>query len=271
MPLLVAIIYEGGWFLGVFLALAAALGASEYFVLRKGVGKGLVWIGITLSGALPLIAVLYPTYQEFAKIGFGLLVLGSVISLVMVMWLRWPQGHPIESAAVTIMGVVYTGGTLSFWIFLRALPEEILGTVNPLAGTVFLAFPIWVTWIGDCFAYVLGSAWGKRKLIVLVSPNKTVLGALGGLLGSVLGGLSYNYYLFGGMMEFSFSREMIFVTSVLIALAGQLGDLAESVMKRQAGVKDSSKLIPGHGGVLDRMDGLFFTVPMTYFIILVYL
>jgi len=268
IPIMVLVIYVGGWLLGAFMALAAALAAYEYFLLRKNTTKGLSGLGVTLSAALPLIAMLYPTYHEFVQLGFGLVLFGSVTSLIMVMWHRWPEGSPIESAAVTIMGVLYTGGTLSFWVFLRALPEEAMIADSALAGTVLLLFPIWVTWVGDCFAYVLGSRWGKKKLIVTVSPNKTVVGAVGGVAGSVLGGLAYNHYLLGEMAEISLSGEMVVLVSTLVAVVGQLGDLSESVMKRQGGVKDSSNLIPGHGGVLDRMDGLFFTVPTTYFILL---
>ncbi|MEO2159352.1 MAG: phosphatidate cytidylyltransferase, partial [bacterium] len=265
IPIMVLVIYVGGWLLGAFMALVAALAAYEYFLLRKNTTKGLSGLGVTLSAALPLIAMLYPTYNEFVQLGFGLVLFGSVTSLIMVIWRRWPEGSPIESAAVTMMGVLYTGGTLSFWVFLRALPEEAMIADSALAGTALLLFPIWVTWVGDCFAYVLGSRWGKKKLIVTVSPNKTVVGAVGGVAGSVLGGLAYNHYLLGEMTEISLSGEMVVLVSTLIAVVGQLGDLSESVMKRQSGVKDSSNLIPGHGGVLDRMDSLFFTVPTTYF------
>ncbi len=268
IPIMVLVIYVGGWLLGAFMALVAALAAYEYFLLRKNTTKGLSGLGVTLSAALPLIAMLYPTYNEFVQLGFGLVLFGSVTSLIMVMWRRWPEGSPIESAAVTMMGVLYTGGTLSFWVFLRALPEEAMIADSALAGTALLLFPIWVTWVGDCFAYVLGSRWGKKKLIVTVSPNKTVVGAVGGVAGSVLGGLAYNHCLLGEMAEISLSGEMVVLVSILIAVVGQLGDLSESIMKRQGGVKDSSNLIPGHGGVLDRMDSLFFTVPMTYFILL---
>ena len=83
-----------------------------------------------------------------------------------------------------------------------------------------------------------------------------------------MGGLLYNKYVLSEMAGIFLSEEMVVFVAILIAVVGQLGDLSESVMKRQGGVKDSSNLIPGHGGILDRMDGLFFTVPMTYFILL---
>ncbi|MDE0806197.1 MAG: phosphatidate cytidylyltransferase [Longimicrobiales bacterium] len=268
IPIIAVVIYTGGWLLGALMALTSGLGAYEYFQFREKGTKGLSVWGVMLSAALPLIAVLYPTYHEFVQLAFALVIFGTMVSLIMVMWCRWPEGSPIESAAVTMMGVLYIGGTLSFWIFLRAFPEEVMSSDSALPGTILLIFPIWVTWIGDCFAYVLGSRWGKKKLAATVSPNKTVVGAVGGVAGSILGGLTYNHYLLSEMTGFAFSKETVFLVCVLIAVAGQLGDLSESVMKRQVEIKDSSNLIPGHGGVLDRMDGLFFTVPMTYFILL---
>ena len=253
------------------MSLAAILAAQEYFSLRKNDAQGLKLPGVILAGLLPLVAVQHPTYQEFAGIAFGLVLFGSIVFLILVMWSQWPQGTPIESAAVAIMGVLYTGGTLSFWNLLRAFPEEMLNLSDPLSGTLLLIFPIWTTWIGDCLAYLVGSRWGRKKLIVEVSPNKTIVGSLGGLAGSIIGGIGYNHYLLREMTEIHFPLEMILVFSCLVALIGQLGDLSESVMKRQAGIKDSSGLIPGHGGVLDRLDGLFFTIPMTYFIFLLYI
>lgn len=268
IPIITLVIYEGGWLLGSLMALASALAAHEYFSLGKSGTQGMSALGVTLSAALPLIAVLYPTYHGFVNLAFALVLFGSITSLIAVMWYRWPEGSPIESAAVTVMGVLYTGGTLSFWIFLRAFPGEVMLEDNALAGTVLLIFPIWITWIGDCFAYVFGSRWGKKKLLVAVSPKKTVVGAFAGITGSVLGGLLYNKYVLSEMAGIFLSEEMVVFVAILIAVVGQLGDLSESVMKRQGGVKDSSNLIPGHGGILDRMDGLFFTVPMTYFILL---
>ena len=257
--------------LGTVVSLTAMFAAYEYLSFKEHYSRDLKHLGVLLAGLLPLVAVIKPTYQEFAGPAFAIVLFASIVSLILVMKLQWPQGFPIESAAVTVMCVLYTGGTLSFWIFLRAFPEEMFTSHNSLTGTFLLVFPIWITWAGDSVAYVVGSLWGRKKLLVEVSPNKTVLGAFGGILGSVIAGIVYNHYLLHELTEVYLSTEMVVVTSGLLALIGQLGDLSESVMKRQAKVKDSSSLIPGHGGVLDRMDGLFFTVPVTYFIFLFYL
>ena len=122
--------------------------------------------------------------------------------------------------------------------------------------------------MGDTFAYGVGSRWGRAKLIETVSPNKTVVGAVAGLLGSVLAGGIYARLWLSEVPGFALSWPVGAALSVPIAIAGQVGDLAESVIKRDAGVKDSSHLMPGHGGVLDRLDAIFFTVPLTYALLL---
>ena len=166
------------------------------------------------------------------------------------------------------MGALYTGGALSFWVLLRALPEHISNGATASHGAALLIFPIWVTWLGDTFAYGCGSRWGRAKLIEEVSPNKTLVGAIGGLAGSVLAGGIFARLWLSDVPEFALSWPVGAALSVPIAVVGQVGDLAESVIKRDAGVKDSGHLLPGHGGVLDRLDALFFTVPLTYALLL---
>ena len=268
IPLAVFIIYRGAWPLGVLLAVVGALGAREFYALKPDETLAFVWLGVALAGALPLIAVIHCDYHTFAQVAFALVLGTALLALALSIWLRWPAGHPLDAAARTIMGALYTGGALSFWVLLRALPEQSSAGATAFHGAALLIFPIWVTWFGDTFAYGFGSRWGRAKLIEAVSPNKTVVGAIGGLLGSVLAGGVFARLWLSGVPEFALSWPVGAALSLPIAIAGQVGDLAESVIKRHAGVKDSSRLLPGHGGVLDRLDALFFTVPLTYALLL---
>lgn len=117
------------------------------------------------------------------------------------------------------------------------------------------------TWASDTFAYFVGRAIGKHKLAPLLSPKKTVEGAVGGLLGAVLIG-----YLFGTFNP-QLNMTAVILLGVLIGIASLMGDLVESAFKRQAKVKDSSQIIPGHGGVLDRFDSLLLTAPLVYYVV----
>ncbi len=270
IPVAVMIIYWGGWFLGIMIAAVAGLSAGEYYSLAAAKGaKPLRWVGIPLAMLLPVLATVHPTYHDFSQVAFTVVLVASMLAVALVLWLRWPDGQPLTAAATTIGGALYTGGTLSFWILLRALPEQSSAAATAFDGAVLLIFPIWVTWLGDSFAYGLGTRFGKTKLIESVSPKKTILGSLGGLGGSVAVGALYSWLWLSGVPVFGLSLLGAAGVSALISPIGQIGDLAESVIKREAGVKDSSSLLPGHGGALDRLDALFFTVPFTYALLIV--
>ncbi len=265
IPLLVMMIYWGGWYLGALVATVSGLSAREYYVLARTQGSEPIrWLGVSVAVLLPLVATAHPTYHDFAAVAFGVLVLATLLTLALVLWRRWPEGRPLTAAALTIGGAVYTGGTLSFWILLRALPEQSSAAATAYHGAVLLIFPIWVTWLGDSFAYGLGKRYGKSKLIEAVSPKKTVVGAVAGLGGAALVGALYAWLWLSEVPVYGLSMAGAAGVSLLIAPVGQIGDLAESVIKREAGVKDSSNLLPGHGGMLDRLDALYFTVPFTY-------
>ncbi|MCG8403027.1 MAG: phosphatidate cytidylyltransferase, partial [Firmicutes bacterium] len=124
---------------------------------------------------------------------------------------------------------------------------------------IWLIFLLVCTWSSDTGAYLVGRKWGKRKMAPSLSPGKTVEGAAGGVLGSLL----------AAALVAVFYRELpelpVLVLGVLVGVAAQVGDLMESALKRQAGVKDSGRLIPGHGGILDRFDSMLFTAPLVYY------
>jgi phosphatidate cytidylyltransferase len=144
-------------------------------------------------------------------------------------------------------------------ILLRHLP----GVETAWHGAALVFAPVLLTWASDTSAYFVGRQWGKRKLIPQVSPGKTVEGSLGALAGTVEVAILYSEVL----RQFENYRLEIgaaLVLGLLVSVAAQLGDLVESLLKRDAGVKDSGGFFPGHGGVLDRLDSLLFTLPLAY-------
>jgi phosphatidate cytidylyltransferase len=158
------------------------------------------------------------------------------------------------------MGVLYTGGLLSFGYVLREHPYA----VGDRAGTALLTFPLVLTWASDIGAYFVGRAVGGRKLIPSVSPAKTVSGALGGVAATVIGAWLYVRFALAPVAMLTMTLPATIVFGIVISIAAQIGDLTESLLKREAGVKDSSRLIPGHGGLLDRLDSLLFVLPVAY-------
>ena len=132
-------------------------------------------------------------------------------------------------------------------------------------SAIFLLFA--VTWFYDSFAYFIGSAFGKHKLFPNISPKKSLEGLIGGILFTIF--IILGIKSFTSVIEFSYFHCIII--SILLSVTGQIGDLFESIIKRYAGVKDSSNLIPGHGGILDKLDSLLFNAPILYYYLCLFL
>ena len=268
-PLGVVVVFYGGWALAALLAIVSALGAWEYFRIARASGLApLEDVGIPLAGVVPLfVHARYLQLFELPLSGMALAVLGI---LTLALFVRGVEGHPLGAAASTVFGVLYTGGMLSFGYAIRYHPYVIesvrvpLGGLAVTAGGLLLLLPLLLTWASDIGAYFVGRAFGKRKLMPSVSPGKTVAGAVGGLLATMLVGWLYARFVLTPATQLAFVRGGILVFAVLVSVAAQLGDLAESLLKREAGVKDSSHIIPGHGGILDRFDSLLFVLPVAY-------
>jgi phosphatidate cytidylyltransferase len=136
-----------------------------------------------------------------------------------------------------------------------------LGAIPIEAGGVVLGLPLVLTWATDIGAFFVGRTVGGRKLIPAVSPGKTLSGAIGGVVVSVLVSWLYVAFVLRPTAQLALTTVGIIVFGVVISIAAQVGDLVESLLKREAGVKDSGSLLPGHGGVLDRLDSLLFVLP----------
>jgi phosphatidate cytidylyltransferase len=174
--------------------------------------------------------------------------------------------------ALSVTGVMYIGLTMSHFILLRRVhghvtmhwvshADNIIGDGRAGLGLAWLLFALLTTWLTDVFAYLVGRKWGKTKLIPLVSPGKTREGAIAGLAaGTITGGVAG--YLFGVPAPF----WVMLILGAIVSIGAMIGDLCESLIKRQIGFKDMGSLIPGHGGLLDRVDALLLTVPLTYYL-----
>jgi phosphatidate cytidylyltransferase len=259
IPIAVGAMYLGGWVLAALLALCAVLAARELFrmaELKRAFPLGIVG----LLGAASLIAL--AAIEPERGIDTPLLTAGVVVivlaALTASIWQRGVTGEPLLSVAVTIMGAVYPS-LLMFALFLREIP----GRESALHGTAILLFPVVLTWLSDTFAYFAGRMWGKKKLIPKVSPGKTVAGSVGAIIGTPLSAVGYALLLHRfPSWQMGIAEAVVF--GILVSIAAQVGDLGESLLKRDVGVKDSGKLLPGHGGALDRFDSLFFTLPLGY-------
>jgi phosphatidate cytidylyltransferase len=270
IPLAILILYIGGWVLALALAGIAAGGASEVhrFARQRGVQPFAV-AGVALAAVPVLLTMLTPDAEMWAWRTF---VAATLLIATAAIFRRGVAGAPLATIAITVFAALFTGGTLMYAMLLRLTPVPGASTEwAQWVGPALLAFPFTLTWMGDTLAYFGGRAFGRRKLIPSVSPAKTVEGALSGVIGSTIVGALYALFVFGMWLDVPVSVLTGALIGLIVSPIAQIGDLVESLLKREAGVKDSGTLLPGHGGVLDRFDALFFSIPVTYWLLMLVL
>ena len=260
-------IYRGGWILGVLTAALAVLGTREFCLLARKRGvRPFTGAAMVITAALVLMATAEPFFTGFAPLALAVLMAAAVALPVAAVWARTLDERPLASICVTLVAALYVGGGLSFSVLLRHLPETgaAVRTVGSLEGPLLLLFPLAVTWVGDITAYFAGSLWGKRRLFPAVSPGKTGLGTVAGILAAGTAGLLFATVAAEPFVPLGVGLGWIVGIALLIGMGGVAGDLAISLLKREAGVKDAGALLPGHGGVLDRLDAVLVTIPLAY-------
>jgi phosphatidate cytidylyltransferase len=238
IPFILSVVYLGPpWVLFGVTAIVALICYSEYSGLAAG-------YGVAKPGPVGFAAGLLVLAMK-PEDGYLILTLVAIVALSLV--LRLDDLHQaLPHAAFLLFGIVYIFGAWKFAILLRA------------ASAHWLAYALILNWVGDGFAYYTGKSIGRHRLATKISPNKTWEGSIASLVGSVLFGVLYlNRTLAVPPIEAG-------LLSAFANVAGQAGDLAESALKRGAGVKDSSTLLPGHGGLLDRVDSTLFALPVVY-------
>jgi phosphatidate cytidylyltransferase len=263
IPLVLLVVWYGGLPLAALVAIAAALGTAELFDLAdRGGARPARAIGIATAAALPLVTWLAldrPLVGElFADAGLSLGALWVLLLLSWALVARAPSERPLSAAAITLLGVAYTGALPASIIVIRHAVEP----PRSWSGLWLVCFPLVVTWVCDSAAMSGGRAFGGPKLSPVVSPGKTRSGAVAGVVGALLVAPIFSAWVFPRwQVDLSLGRAL--AIAAVLSIVGQVGDLAESLFKREAGVKDSSQLLPGHGGILDRLDSLYFVMPVT--------
>ncbi|MCJ7508296.1 MAG: phosphatidate cytidylyltransferase, partial [candidate division Zixibacteria bacterium] len=208
--------------------------------------------------AFVLIGMIFPICSYFLRgMGFLSLIVMSFVVIALLLVLAGKVERGIGKISSFVFGTIYIPLGFSFLILIRQLPFWY--GENYKMGALWIIFVLLSIWSCDTFAYFVGVAIGKHPLSSQISPKKTWEGAIAGFLGAIL---------VAPLCYFVFFKEAplahLLVISVIIGIFGQIGDLLESLLKRDANVKDASKLIPGHGGVLDRFDSLLFVSPIIY-------
>ncbi|HEY7472653.1 MAG TPA: phosphatidate cytidylyltransferase [Gemmatimonadota bacterium] len=255
---LLAVVVGGLVFLGAIM-LVVGVAAWEFFRLaaRKS-ARPRTAPGIGLALAFP--ALLY--WLPGDPLALVALATAGVIGIALIQLLDPAGDEALASVSTTLYGAAYTGLLLGHFVLIREVPRSISG-MPYLTGAALVAVAVFLTWVNDSAAYVIGHRWGRRKLIPRVSPGKTVEGAVGALLVTIAVAVPTLLLVDRWVTLFDLSDGL--AVGVLVGFAAPLGDLVESVFKRDAGVKDASDLIPGHGGMLDRFDSLMAVAPAFWY------
>ena len=245
-PLVVGMIYLGGWFFGGLMLLVGLLAQREFYALAEAGGtRPLVSVGLVVGGVL-IVRSLVPFAEPLA-------VIGLVAILVAELYRR--LDGPISNLAVTGFGAIYPALLVGYFVDLR-----VLGAQGELGeeGAFWLTLVVLVAiWASDTLAYFTGRALGKHPLFPRISPKKTIEGSVGGVLGATAVVIVFKLFL---VPMLTWTDAV--VVGVLCGAVGQFGDLVESLLKRSVGVKDSGNYLPGHGGMLDRIDAMLVAIPL---------
>ena len=246
VPIVVGIVYYGSPLLFLLLVAAVTLmGVGEYFTIIDRIGiSGFPIHGIILSFLLLL---------SFYFNGSFMMEWGLIASVTLFAAFFFQEDNNVKIAidqiSFTLFGVLYVAGLGGYYLLIRNFED----------GERLIFFLLLIVWLGDIAAYYWGKHFGKKPLAPVVSPNKTMEGAITGLAGSLVAGAIAGYWLLGHI-----AMAHCLLLALICGTIGQFGDLAESLLKRHAGIKNSGDLLPGHGGILDRIDSLLFAGPMFY-------
>ena len=251
------------WSAGAALAIVMLGGLVEFYRLcRKRGYEPMYSVGVATSVALFVLAFTVlaqwgsPATDTSARVVLGVILYTMLIVPTAFVCELWRKSEtPIANIATTIMGVVYVALPMAMLLF---VPQLLVGKWSAWALLAFIS----IIWVNDIFAYLFGVSFGKHRLCERISPKKSWEGFFGGLAGAVGVALLFGHLFGGNLLVWG-------GLGAVTALAGVAGDLVESMMKREADVKDSGKMMPGHGGFLDRFDALLLAVPFAFFYLLV--
>ena len=255
MPIAVYVINYGEWLFATAVFILMILAWREFHAMLKNKDINVFYeLGIFMNIILLGCAWLGNS-QEI------LLVLFASTLLILFKIVTSGTKFNVVDGAFSSLGISYIGLSFAHLLLLRYTDGSLYLTTSwgqLSAGAAYLWLAFVGTWASDTFAYFVGTYFGKHKLCPIISPGKTIEGALGGVLGSVTG-----IILLGILFKFPMFHSIIM--GMLVGIVAPIGDLVESAIKRFAGVKDSGQILPGHGGILDRFDSILFTVPTIYY------
>ena len=252
-PLVVIILtFANKYIVDICLAGIALLAMQEYFNAVQKDCKPVRWLGYVSCIFIALIHIIPERVSSEITGKIMLLLIPTLMLISFLQVIITNMKTNFKDIAYTVFGIIYIITSITFVALIRGLEN----------GVVLVWFAIIAAWGTDTFAYIVGKRFGKHKFSQ-VSPKKSIEGCIAGILGAVIISVIYTFAM-NSIFEFEFSYLYITIITIILSIIGQVGDFAASSIKRYVNVKDYSNLIPGHGGMLDRIDSLIFLAPFAY-------
>lgn len=250
--LLILLVFSGSLPFFLTVSIITIFGMKEFAKMLEIDSKPLLFI---LSSAAVLIVFnSYLISNDFNYLPYGIILFFIILSLYLFHLYNYEEKTFFRNISYQLFAVIYVGGGLSFAVFLRDLSK------GPFSDTMAIWLVLIATWLTDTSAYFIGKKFGKKAMAPVISPNKTVAGAYGGIGVTVL-------FITGAALSLGIFNIYYLIFAFLFPVIAIMGDLFESCIKRNFNIKDTGIIIPGHGGVLDRFDSFIFTAPFTYYFI----
>ncbi|GKQ42607.1 phosphatidate cytidylyltransferase [Companilactobacillus sp. RD055328] len=258
LAIFIPILIMGGIWIDVAATALACIGISEVYIMRKRIIVSPDFF-LTLIGVIA-IAVPKSFYNGWLPESITQINIFYSITILLLLWTVISKNKfSFEDAGVSAISMIYIGTGFHYLAAIRNT-----GSTYVENGFYLLMFALLIVWITDSGAYFMGKAFGKHKLNPYISPNKTWEGSIGGTVIAVVVASIYAYFLLP-----EYNIYFIVIVAIICSIAGQLGDLLESAYKRFYKVKDSGKILPGHGGILDRFDSMLIVLPLIHLLSLV--
>lgn len=248
--LVVLVVFANPFLFSVTATLIVSLALLEYYRMTISGDKGLLITGTLLGITIPI-----SVYAAGLNGFLGSLTIAALLIFTYCLFIHDSLASLTNRIGIGILGIIYIAVPLSYLILIRELEQ----------GSLWILFLFFIVAANDISAFYVGTRFGKYKLAPAVSPNKTIEGAFGGLIGGIITALLFQQFF---LLKASLLETLLL--ALVIGIVGQLSDLFESLIKRSAGVKDSGNILPGHGGVLDRIDSIIFTAPVLYYSIIIF-
>lgn len=266
IPLLIILVFvEEGLPFVLAVGVISVIGLYEFYVgIRKTGAEPQEWVGLASA-----FLFLYAAWKQFHAETFSLpAVLTLFVIATLTIELLRKDRSPIKNLGSTFLGVVYVGWLFSYLVAINVIDGEIHSRLLPpplqRLGAWLVLFVIFAAWAADTGGYLVGRKWGKRQLAPVLSPGKSWEGTFAAIGSSVAMSL-----IMGSAMGMPWMHAVLL--GLGIGMASLVGDLAESAMKRDLGIKDFGSILPGHGGILDRFDGILFAAPLLYYYVTIFL